>query len=539
MLRFTLLLIASLLLLSNGFCQKRKKIPSEKPRLIILLSVEGMGSDFLYRFDHLFGEGGFKRLVNEGTVCNNAFYAFSNMQALPAYATLMTGAMPAVHGIIADEWFQRTSELYTNGVSEYKLADNNLAANDFSTRFLLSTTFSDELCLFNNHRSKIISVAMNPAVSVMLGGHTPDAVFRFNTESGNWKNLLSTSDSSKKWVDEFNAKKIADIYLEKPWNPSLPLEQFTGNQDIKNTYKKKNGFPYNLINQNNTKKDYSPLTYTPYGNTLTKDFAIAAIVNENLGKDDDCDVIAIAFNPMTEMAIRYGLNSVELEDAYSRLDKEIAHFLTFIDETLEKQDVLLILTSNCGTLHQPDYLQQNGIPAGYFDSNRAMTLLRSYLNAVYGKGNWVQAYTNLQIYLDHNLIEDSKLDINQMQAMISRFMVQFSGLAYAIPSFVLESSHFDKGQYALIQNSYHQKRSADILLVLEPGYIEKNDYINNKSTRLHASPNVPLIWYGWKIKRQQLSQPVLINDIAPTLCKFLQIPFPNGNQGNITEHLTE
>lgn len=540
MTRYFCFILFSVFLFSAVQAQKRKKIPSEQPRLIVLFEISGMKADFLYRYDHLFGEGGFKRLLSEGANCSNACYDYSIVQSMPGLATLITGANPSEHGILSDEWYNRQNERVNLGTIEVKPPYFGLfPVTGHSNGFLQAGSFIDELCMYNNFRSKVISVSTSLPNSVLLSAHTGKTAYCLNPENGEWYNALSENKEETKWVLDFNSKKLGEIYLDRQWNPELPLEKYTGTLDKPAFYPKKSSFPHDLSLEFKKNKNYQLLLTTPFGNTLVKDFLIAAIASEELGKDEYCDILTVSFTIPSAIHLLYGLNSVELEDTYVRMDKEIAHFLSFIDETIEKQDVLFILTSSFGAGHSPSELTTAGIPSGYFDSSRAMTLVISYLNAVYGKANWIEHYSNLQVYLDRNLIEDSKLNLTDVQNLIARFLVQFTGVANAVTATSLENSHFSKGHLGKIQNSYHQKRSGDVLLVLEPGWLEINDPVNQLSSRFISSPHVPLVFYGWKTKRQTLNHEITMNSIAPTLCNFLKIPFPNSTQGKVIGEIIE
>jgi arylsulfatase A-like enzyme len=230
---------------------------------------------------------------------------------------------------------------------------------------------------------------------------------------------------------------------------------------------------------------------------------------------------------------------VEIEDAVLRLDKQIADFLTFLDENIGKENALVFLTSDHGVAQIPSYLADNRIPAGYFNQNGALSLLISALNNTYGRGDWVRNYHAQQVYLNHTLIEDSKLSLQQMQDYTAQFLLQFSGVANTITANTLQTTNFTEGIFRKIQNSYNQKRSGDVIINLKAGWVEKNEASTGGTSSYSYDSRIPLIWYGWKIGRGTISRDVNITDIAPTISTFLKIAFPNSCSGKALPELIQ
>ena len=278
------------------------------------------------------------------------------------------------------------------------------------------------------------------------------------------------------------------------------------------------------------------LKYTPFGNSLTKDFAVATIVNEELGKDSSTDWLQIGFSSSGYLGDKFSSNSAEIEDTYLRLDKDLEHFLTFIDEQVGMKNVLIYLTSDNAMADDPSFLADQGLPIGYFNYNSAMSLLGTYLNLIYGNGDWIKFYYAQQIYLNRDLIENSKLSLEDFQNVVAAFMIQFEGVANTLTANNLMTNNYTRGFFEKIQNSYNQKRSGDILLHLSPGWTEKGVEKQYASSFRYDS-HVPLIWYGWKIGRSNILRPVSVTDIMPTIAVFLDIPRSGSLEGNLIEEL--
>jgi len=287
---------------------------------------------------------------------------------------------------------------------------------------------------------------------------------------------------------------------------------------------------------NKKERDYSILRRTPFGNTYTKDMAIALLINEELGKNDHTDWLTVAFSSTSYIGKSFLPLSVEMQDTYLRLDEDIAHFLSFVDDQVGLKNVLIYLTAENAIANEPSYLLDNRMPGGYFNYNSALSLLRTYLNIIYGSGEWIKFYYSQQIYLNRDLIEDSRLSLSEFQDRVARFMVQFEGVSSALTSENLMTNNYTHGVFEKMQKNYHQERSGDIILGLSPGWVEKG-LDDETASSFRYDSHVPLIFYGWKTGRTIITRDISITDIAPTLSVLLNISRPAGTQGKAIEEL--
>ena len=541
-------LVISTLFIVSGFSQQRIPIPPEKPKLIVEIVISQMRYDYIQRYWDKFSEGGFKLMVNEGAFCKNARFNYLLTQPYPGLATISTGSNPMVHGIISNKWFNKANNQEVDAVADDKI--NTIGGSFFSGKFspknITTSTFGDELNMYNP-LSKVVGVSLDPGSAILLSGHNSTGAFWFDADKGNWVSSSFYMTNLPSWADTFNTKKFATMYADREWNASKPINTYdeadtnkVKSPEVKKKLVDKLKSMWNgVIQKKNPTLSYSSLLESPYGNLLTKDFAIASIVGENLGADDNTDFLAISFSVMRNIGTKYGPQSLEVEDTYLKLDKELAHFLEFLNSTVGRENVLVVLTSDQGIASTPTYLEKSKIPSGYFDPKKAMALLGSYLRAVYGQGNWVIAYHEKQIYLNRRLIDDSNLKLAEFQQKIADFMLEFSGVSNAITGSTLQSSNFTTGIFEKFQNSYNQRRSGDIIINLEPGWVESNSGVTSSNSAYSYDVHVPLIWYGWKVKRRSILSPVSMTDVSPTLSTLIGITWPNGATGNPIKELIE
>lgn len=520
---------------------------AKKPKLIVNIVVEQMRYELLQRYMNKFTDEGFKKLINGGSVCENAVYDYLITESAPGYATIATGTAPSGHGIVSNVWYNRLKEKKIYCVEDNALPNSLPLFNNqkYSPHYLFGSTFSDELKIASYMQSKVIGVALKDFAGILMSGHLADEVYWFDDETAYWTSSSFYTDSLKDWVNRFNEKQIMDVYLSRTWNTLLPLNEYKESLADRNDYEygfdeDEVVFPHDL-KKLTQKYGKSIIKYTPYGNTYTKDFAIAAIVNEGLGKDKFTDVINIGFSTPAYINELFGVRSIELEDIYLRLDADLAHLIHFLEDFVGKGAFLIVLTSDRGAADNQKYFKELGMPVGEFNSDRSISVLESYLKAVYGRKNWVKAYYNRQVYLNRLRIDISKISLLEIQQKTAQFLTQFSGVANASTSSILESTDFTDGILKKFQNSYHPKRSGDVLISLLPGWLETgNGYgavYYKQSSPYRYDAHVPLIWYGWDIPAQKIVRPVHMRDVAVSLSRLLDIAYPSEATGSAIKEL--
>ncbi len=501
--------------------RSESKSVAEGPDLIVGIVVDKMRYDYLTRMWDRFGDGGFRRLVSEGSSFSNARYDYLINQSAPGYATIFTGANPSAHGIISDKWYDRLRDEMVSAV----YSDNAVAVGGSfvngkrAPSGLLAGTFGDGLRMANDFRSRIFSVSLNDAASIISGGFSANTAWWFDNASGTWMSSSYYIDSLPDWVEEFNTRMLPDTYLKRKWEPVAERYSYfrVGKEP------KPDAFQYDLKRMRRRGDDYELLRSIPYGNTFTKDFALNLILNEQLGKRNSADMLIIGFSATAEIDRKYGTFSMEVQDTYLRLDRDIAHLLDFLDEHFGRSRILVFLTSDRAVSYPASYNNYARIPGGTFSPGMAMSLLRSYLNVTYGQGDWVSTYNAGMVYLNHNFVEDNNIQLDEIQKRAARFLNQFSGVAGTLAEDVLRSNYFSSGVQAQIQAGFHPKRSGDIMIYLQQGWFERS-LSGDQLSLISYDRHVPLIFYGWNIDSNSFRSEVGVVDIAPTISLLLDIP---------------
>lgn len=546
---FFTLLIAGYIAIAEGVMVAQSVSTTEKPKLVVGIVVEQLRYDILERL-YARLNGGIKTLMDEGLYYRNAQYDYSLSQSSPAFATIVTGADPAVHGIVSDEWYDLINDetmTATKDIQVYPVG-GSYEAGFQSPINLLSSTFTDELKVSTRRAAKVYAVGLNSYSSILSAGHAADAAFWLDDVTGRWMSSSYYMDRLPQWVTDFNSQEYGKKILSDSWILSRPLSDYGECVADATQYEVglngQNSFPYDLKGKRKNifsqlEYDFSVLKTIPQGNTLTTNFAIECIRSENLGQDDVTDFISITYSATDEIGRRFGPSSYEMADAIYRLDNTIAELLAFLTTYVGKSDVLVYFTAAHGIAEIPELSKEYGIPSGALVTTQAVQLLRTYLNALYGENNWVKSYSQKQIFLNRDVAERAGIDILVMREQVAAFMVQMRGINAAYSYSTLASAEFSTGGMgAKVSHGFSQQRSGDVLLVLEPGWIEKDiDFSTSSGSPYEYDIHVPLIWYGGGIEADRVNRVVNMKDIASTVSLKLNIAIPNTNNGEPLDEL--
>ncbi len=540
-------LILHFLFFILNFSFAQQPLPA-KPKLIVGIVVDQMRYDFLYRYADQYGSGGFKRMMAGGFNAKNTQYSYFPTVTAAGHSAVYTGSVPAIHGIAGNEWFDSLlgKTVYCTEDSTTRATDGNpTAAGRMSPRNMLVSTITDQLRLSTNFRSKVVGIALKDRGSILPAGHTGTAYW-FDSRDGKWISSTYYMPTLPKWVNDFNARNLPAQYLREGWKALLPLDQYTQStpDDVpwenKLAGDKKPVFPHELAAPVGQER-YGNVAPTPFGNQLTKEFALAALKAENLGKGSDTDFLAVSFSSTDYVGHAYGPNSVESQDTYLRLDRDIAELLTTLDGWVGKENYLVFLSADHGVVDVPEFAASHNLPGGRFNFAQATTAVKTALKTAFGEGEFLRAQANYEFYLDHALLKQKSLSIAQVYEVVKQTLMPMPGMATVVNLHDLGNAPLDAQHLALLRNGWHPKRSGDVYIGLEPGWLSGSSpgAGTSHSTFYNYDTHVPCLWYGWKVPAGFTVTPTKVSDIAPTLAAMLDILEPSGCVGEPIRPLVE
>ena len=517
--------------------QQASAIGVQRPKLVVGIVIDQMRWDYLYRYQKRYTDGGFKRLLNEGFSCENTVIPYVPSVTAIGHTCIYTGSVPSIHGIAGNNFVKNGKKVYCTDDDTVKPVGSNSEAGLMSPRNLWVTTIGDEMKIASNGRAKVVGVALKDRASILPAGHNPDGAFWFDDKSGNFITSTYYMNQLPKWVKVFNSKKLPEHYLSEKWNTFYPKDTYTESTSDENEYENgikkgvKATLPLNLP-ELYKKYGYNIIRNTPFGNSLTFDMAKAAIDGEQLGADDETDLLAVSCSSTDYIGHQVGTHAVETEDTYLRLDEAIADFLSYLDTKVGKGNYLVFLCADHGAMNNVRFLQDRRIPAGNWDDDTAAKKLNEVIAKEFpNTGDLVKTVMNYQVFFNREVIKNQHLDFAKIKQTVVDFLKEDSCVLYACDmEKTMTESIPEEVKYRIV-NGYNRERSGDVQIVLKPNF-----YTHGMKGTDHGAWNlydthIPLVFMGWGIKHGATTKRTFMTDIAPTIGALIHVQAPNGCVG--------
>ncbi|MEO6406091.1 MAG: alkaline phosphatase PafA [Ferruginibacter sp.] len=541
-----ILFIAFLTLINNCNIQAQSKTVSfdqvneiNRPKLVIGLVVDQMRWDYLYRYYNRYSKGGFKRLMHQGYNFQNTFIPYVPAVTAAGHTCIYTGSVPAVHGMVGNDWVENNTGkiMYCAQDDSVKSVGSISLEGKMSPKNMQVTTVADELRLATNFRSRTFGIALKDRGGIFPAGHSGNAAYWFEDASGNWITSTYYMQALPKWVSDFNNNRLTDKYMQNDWNLLYPASTYIQSTADNKMYEKTlphettRTFPHtykSLIG-----KSYYTFRINPFGNTLTLDFATSLIKSESLGKTADTDMLCISLSSTDYIGHRYGPNSMEIEDTYLRLDKDIEKFLNTLDAQVGKGNYLLFLTADHGAPNNPAFMQENKLPGGNLNAKSMIPDMNQMLKKQFGRDSLVKKIYEYQVYLNNALIDSLKLNRAAIKTTLVQFLLSKPEVQQAF-----DYSEFDKVIMParikeMFAKGYFRNRSGEVQFILKPQYHDVDWAGTEHGTWYPYDTHIPLIFFGWNINPGKTYREVYMTDIAPTLSALLNIQQPGGCIGTV------
>jgi len=514
-----------------------------RPKLVVGIVVDQMRWDYLYRYYDRYQDNGFKRLLNQGFSCENTQVDYIPTFTAPGHSCIYTGSVPALHGIAGNDFtIQATGKtMYCTEDTSVQTVGSTSSAGRMSPRNLLVTTVTDELKLATNFRSKVIGIALKDRGGILPAGHSANAAYWFDDKTGNWITSTYYMKDLPQWVKDFNDQKLAETYLKQDWTSLYPIDTYVQSSPDDNKYEGKfKGTDAPTLPVKTSalyKGNLGLIRSTPYGNTITLDLAVAAINAEQLGQRNVTDFLAVSLSTPDYIGHQFGVNAVEIEDTYLRLDREMASFLTYLDAKVGKGNYTVFLTADHGAAHNTAFLNDHNIPAGVWDDGAALKDMNKYLEGKYNEKRVVLNLGNYQVNLNYAAIKSDKLDEEAIKQDCIDYLQKLPYVAFAIDMNKAQTANIPEQLRTRIINGYNIKNSGAIQIILEPAWFTGHGSGDSGPTgTTHGTWNpydnhIPLVFMGWGIRHGSITRETHMTDIAATVAALLHIQAPNGSIG--------
>jgi predicted AlkP superfamily pyrophosphatase or phosphodiesterase len=516
-----------------------------QPKLVVVLVVDGLPSEQVQRYRDQFGQGGFRRLLDQGASFSNAHQAHGVTVTAIGHTAVLTGAYPYQHGIIGNNWIDPVTKksvyctedtAYTYIGEETKPGDGTSPAN------LRVGTLGDEMRYASGNRAKVVTVAGKDRGAILLAGKSGTA-YMYMDKSGNFASSTYYMQSHPEWVQRFQAGRPQDRYYGKTWTPLLADSAYAmdaGDEFYPAKAGVRNSFPF-LYSSESGKPDagyFGRLKTGPFLDELTLDFARAAVEGENLGRNPAGvpDLLGVSLSAHDYVNHAFGPESKMSHDHLQRLDRMLAGFFGYLDQRIGMDNYVVVLTADHGFTNQPEFSQSRHIDAQRLDGKKMIAALNQHLSDKYTIGKLVVATSLPNIHLDYALIEQRGLRRDDVENAAARFLLGYAGVAQVFTRTQFESGNVaDSRMGTLMRRAWNRQLSGDLMVVVKPyWYFGTGTSGSSHGTPYAYDTNVPLLIMGKRwIKPGAYGQYAEVVDIVPTLAHLLHVRPPAGAEGRV------
>ncbi|RYG18879.1 MAG: alkaline phosphatase family protein [Chitinophagaceae bacterium] len=515
----------------------------ERPKLVVGMVVDQMRWDYLYRYYDRYANGGFKRLINDGFSAENTLIPYTPTITACGHASVYTGTVPAINGIIGNNWFdpQIGRDVYCVEDKSAKTIGSTSNEGWMSPKNLLVTTMTDQLRMATNYKSKVISISIKDRGAILPGGHTANGAFWYDDASGNFITSSHYMNELPEWVKQFNAQKWPDKFFAQDWHTLYPIETYTQSTTDAKPYErlfkdeKTSIFPH-LFKQY-ISKNYSMMASMPQGNTYTLEMAKSAIVGEKLGQQGNTDFLAVSLSSTDYVGHQFGPNSIEAEDTYLRLDKDLEAFFAYLDKTVGKGNYLFFLTADHGATPVPAYSKENKMPGSGLATRKFKVEMDSLILKNFKVKSAIFAIMNNQVIFDMDAIKTANADYRQIKQSCIDYLVQQDGILNAVDIKNLSNATIPEEIRTKLINGYNARRSGDIYYIIDAGWYPSLSPGTGHSAWNPYDSHIPAVFMGWGVKPGKTNKQYYMTDIAPTISALLHIQEPSGSIGKVITEL--
>lgn len=537
------LLLAAMLAAFSAHAAAPSKVVAQ-PKLVVVLVVDGLPQEQVTRYRDQFGQGGFRRLLEQGAWFSDAHQAHGITVTAIGHSAVLSGAYPYQHGVIGNNWIDPVTKqsVYCTEDSAHKYIGEETKPDDgTSPARLRVSTLGDELRYATGDKAKVITVSGKDRGAILLAGKTGTA-YMYMEKSGNFASSTYYMQQHPQWVQRYQAAKPQDRYYGKSWTPLLADSAYVNDarDDIVPAKPgSRNTFPFAYYSDSGSLDGdyYSRLKSGPFLDELTLEFARAAVDGEQLGRNPAGvpDILGVSLSAHDYVNHAYGPESKMSHDHLQRLDRMLAGFFADLDKKVGMDNVLVVLTADHGFANVPEFNETRGVPAKRIDGAQLVKDLNDHLATTLGVDKLVTTFSLPNIYLDYALAEKNGTSRVELEDAAARFLLQRDGLAQVYTRTQMETGAVATRMDTLMRRAWNRQLSGDLMVVTKPAwYFGKGVGGTSHGTPYTYDTNVPLMVFGprW-IKPGAYGQYAEVVDIAPTLAHLLRVRQPSASEGRV------
>jgi predicted AlkP superfamily pyrophosphatase or phosphodiesterase len=514
--------------------------PAAPPKLVVLISVDQMRADYVDRFRHQWSKG-FRRLLDEGAWFREADYPYYNTVTCAGHASISTGTVPAIHGMVLNQWWERDNSRLVSCTDDEreKLVTYGIPVTGIghSARSLVSNTLSDEMRLQLPRAPKVVSISLKARSAISLGGHRPDAVIWLDEADGEWVTSTAFSTVPLGFFANYITRNSLRSQMGRRWDRLLPLDKYVYEYSTENRRRialVTRQFPHTVKGTGEEIGGAFTDAWesSPFSDEYLGALARLSVDELKLGAGAATDFLAISYSALDKVGHDFGPDSHEVQDVLIHLDRELGLLLDHLDKQVGKGRYVLGLSSDHGVSPVPERVKAAGFESGRIGTVAVGRIIDDVLQKEIGGGPYRTRVIYNDIYFNEGVYAKLKDNPKAMQAVLDAIR-RTEGVWRVYRKEELSATDPFTRRSAL---SHYEGRSGDIKM------LGRAYWITSTSTTTHGTghrydTHVPVLLYGLGIKPGEYVEAASPIDIAPTLAHLLGITLPDAMGRVLSEGL--
>ena len=253
-----------------------------------------------------------------------------------------------------------------------------------------------------------------------------------------------------------------------------------------------------------------------------------------MGEGSETDMLCLSVSSTDYLGHRFGPNSLEIEDTYLRLDKELADFLSFLDKKFGKDNYLVFLTADHGAPQIGAFLKEKKYyTAGSLNSGTLLKNINAICKRKLGIDSAAKKIYDYDVYLNHKTIMSAGISEKKVKETIVEYLKTVKEVWNAFDMEEMNTVPMPDVLRQKLNNSYYFRRSGDIQFFYKAQYTDYTADGLEHGVWYPYDTHIPCVFYGWGIKPGSTNRETSMADIAPTVTALLKIQMPSGCVGKV------
>lgn len=496
--------------------------------------VDQMRADYVERDRHLW-TGGLHRLLADGAWFREASYPYVNTVTCAGHASVSTGALPSVHGMIMNTWWDRMRSRVVACADDPTVMDlsygRSVDAPGESASGLLAPTFADELRAQRPSGTRVVSLSLKARAALTMGGQQPDAV-AWVVDQGAWVTSTAFPHGLNPAIAEYISSHPVERELYTTWDRARPQAAYANEPAAIGVRSDawQHTFPHTI-------QTWDDWQASPSSDAYLGRLALHAARSLRLGSPGNTDFLAISFSALDLVGHIYGPDSHEVQDVLIRLDSTLGTLLDGLDDLVGRDHYVVALSADHGVAPTPERTLNLGIDAGRIQPRSVTDVAEKAVAGVLGPGHWVNRLLNGDLYLEDAVFEQLRGRHGALHALRAALEALPGIRAVFTRDQLTGAAPMADPLQQQVANGFHPERSGDVALVLKPFWLVGGSGGANHGTPYRYDTHVPVVFWGPGIRSGQFSQAVTPLDIAPTLAFLAGITMPHAQGQVLTDAL--